>query len=51
VARGRLEERHGFYAKSKLLVVDEFGYLPFETNAAHLPSSGCRLTTGDLKRE
>lgn len=35
-AEGRLEERLGFYAKPKLLVVDELGYLPFETNAAHL---------------
>src|SRR3546814_6181889 len=26
----------GFYAKPKLLIVDELGYLPFETNAAHL---------------
>jgi DNA replication protein DnaC len=33
---GRLEERLGFFAKPKLLVVDELGYLPFETNAAHL---------------
>jgi len=35
-ADGRLEERLGFYAKPKLLIVDELGYLPFETNAAHL---------------
>lgn len=35
-ADGRLEERLAFYAKPKLLVVDELGYLPFETNAAHL---------------
>jgi DNA replication protein DnaC len=33
---GRLDERLGFYAKPKLLIVDELGYLPFETNAAHL---------------
>jgi DNA replication protein DnaC len=33
---GRLEERLGFFAKPKLLIVDELGYLPFETNAAHL---------------
>lgn len=33
---GRLEERLGFYAKPKLLIVDELGYLPFEPNAAHL---------------
>ncbi len=33
---GRLEERLGFYAKPKLLIVDELGYLPFEPCAAHL---------------
>jgi DNA replication protein DnaC len=33
---GRLEERLGFYAKPKLLVVGELGYLPFEPSAAHL---------------
>ena len=26
----------GFFAKPKLLIVDELGYLSFETNAAHL---------------
>jgi DNA replication protein DnaC len=35
-AEGRLEERITHFAKPKLLVVDELGYLPFETNAAHL---------------
>ena len=35
-AEGRLEERLGFFVKPKLLIVDELGYLPFETNAAHL---------------
>jgi DNA replication protein DnaC len=35
-AEGRLEERLGFFAKPKLLLVDELGYLPFETDAAHL---------------
>ncbi len=35
-ADGRLEDRLGFYAKPKLLIVDELGYLPFEPNAAHL---------------
>jgi DNA replication protein DnaC len=35
-ADGRLEERLGFYAKPKLLIIDELGYLPFESNAAHL---------------
>jgi DNA replication protein DnaC len=33
---GRLEERLGFLAKPKLLIIDELGYLPFEPNAAHL---------------
>jgi len=33
---GRLEERLGFLAKPKLLIIDELGYLPFEVNAAHL---------------
>jgi DNA replication protein DnaC len=35
-AEGRLEERLAFFAKPKLLIVDELGYLPFEPNAAHL---------------
>jgi DNA replication protein DnaC len=35
-AEGRLEEKLGFYAKPKLLIIDELGYLPFEPNAAHL---------------
>jgi DNA replication protein DnaC len=35
-ADGRLEERLTHYAKPKLLIVDELGYLPFEPNAAHL---------------
>ena len=35
-ADGRLEERLTFFAKPKLLIVDELGYLPFEPNAAHL---------------
>lgn len=33
---GRLEERLAYYAKPKLLIVDELGYLPFEASAAHL---------------
>ena len=33
---GRLDERIAHYAKPKLLIVDELGYLPFEPNAAHL---------------
>jgi DNA replication protein DnaC len=35
-AEGRLEDKLLHYSKPKLLVVDELGYLPFETNAAHL---------------
>ena len=35
-AEGRLEERLAFYAKPKLLIIDELGYLPFEPNAAHV---------------
>jgi DNA replication protein DnaC len=35
-AEGRLEERLAHYAKPKLLIVDELGYLPFEPSAAHL---------------
>ncbi len=35
-AEGRLDERLAFYAKPKLLIIDELGYLPFEPNAAHL---------------
>ena len=37
-AEGRLEDRLTFYAKPKLLIVDELGYLPFETNAARRPA-------------
>ena len=33
---GRLEEELSHYAKPKLLIVDELGYLPFEPDAAHL---------------
>lgn len=35
-AEGRLEERLTHYAKPKLLIIDEVGYLPFEPDAAHL---------------
>ncbi len=35
-AEGRLEQRLAQLAKPKLLIVDEFGYLPFEPAAAHL---------------
>ncbi len=35
-AEGHLDDRLAFYAKPKLLVVDELGYLPFERHAAHL---------------
>jgi DNA replication protein DnaC len=33
---GRTEERLAHYAKPRLLIVDEFGYLPLEPRAAHL---------------
>jgi len=33
---GRLAEQIAFYAKPKLLVVDELGYLPLEKQTAHL---------------
>src|SRR6201994_2182474 len=33
---GKLEERLAQFAKPKLLIIDELGYLPFEPNAAHL---------------
>ncbi len=35
-SEGSLDERLAFYAKPKLLIVDELGYLPFERHAAHL---------------
>ncbi len=35
-AENRLEERLTHYAKPKLLIVDELGYLPLEPDAAHL---------------
>ncbi|MGN6059041.1 MAG: IS21-like element helper ATPase IstB [Sphingomicrobium sp.] len=35
-ADGRIEDRLTHYAKPKLLIIDELGYLPFEPNAAHL---------------
>ncbi len=33
---GRLEEQLTLYARPKLLIIDELGYLPFEPDAAHL---------------
>ena len=33
---GRLDEKLTQYAKPKLLIIDELGYLPFEPRAAHL---------------
>jgi DNA replication protein DnaC len=33
---GRLEERLTYFAKPKLLIIDELGYLPFERRAANL---------------
>lgn len=35
-AEGRLDERLAHYSKPKLLIIDELGYLPFESNSAHL---------------
>ena len=35
-AAGRLDEKLAHYAKPKLLIIDELGYLPFEPKAAHL---------------
>jgi DNA replication protein DnaC len=35
-SEGRLEERLSYFAKPKLLIIDELGYLPFERQAAHL---------------
>jgi DNA replication protein DnaC len=35
-AEGRLEEKLIRYAKPKLLIIDELGYLPLEPQAAHL---------------
>ena len=35
-AEGNLEARLRHFAKPKLLIIDEFGYLPFEASAAHL---------------
>ncbi len=35
-AEGRLEERLTQLSKPKLLIIDEFGYLPLEPHAAHL---------------
>ena len=36
LAKAHAEGRLGHYAKPKLLIVDELGYLPFEADAAHL---------------
>lgn len=33
---GAIDERITFYAKPKLLIIDELGYLPFDPRAAHL---------------
>jgi DNA replication protein DnaC len=35
-SEGKLAEQLGFYAKPKLLVIDELGYLPFEKQTANL---------------
>ena len=33
---GRLEDKLSQFSKPKLMIIDELGYLPFESNAAHL---------------
>ena len=35
-SEGQLADKLAFYAKPKLLVIDELGYLPFEKRSAHL---------------
>ena len=35
-SEGRLADQIGFFAKPKLLIVDELGYLPFEKRSANL---------------
>jgi DNA replication protein DnaC len=35
-AEGQLDAKLGYFAKPKLLIIDELGYLPFEKRAAHL---------------
>lgn len=35
-SEGRLEQQLAQLGKPKLLIMDEFGYLPFEPAAAHL---------------
>jgi DNA replication protein DnaC len=35
-AEGQLDTKLGYFAKPKLLIIDELGYLPFEKRAAHL---------------
>ena len=43
-AQPSVDERLAFYAKPKLLIVDELGYLPFEPCAAHLRACASRPT-------
>src|SRR6185295_6638651 len=35
-SEGQLKDKLNFFAKPKLLVIDELGYLPFEKRTAHL---------------
>ena len=44
-AEGRLEDRLGHYAKPKLLIVDELGYLPFEPTRRTCSSSSSPAAT------
>jgi DNA replication protein DnaC len=43
-ADGRLEERLVYFAKPKLLIVDELKYVPFEPDASHLFSRVSRVS-------
>jgi hypothetical protein len=48
---GRLEERLGFFAKPKLLIIDELGYLPFETNGPTVAFRGAPPALVEVIRE
>jgi DNA replication protein DnaC len=36
VSENKIEQRLAYYAKPKLLIIDELGYLTFDVNTAHL---------------
>ena len=48
-SEGRLEERLAQFAKPKLFIIDELGYLPFEPNAAHLFFSSLAAVTSEAR--